>query len=791
MSATYNQIIQQGIQARQANNRQDALALFKEAIALDPAQFSAYREAGTECRDLGLFSEAESFYQQAQERAPKDVVTAIQWALCNRRQGKHRLCLQQLRVIADNNRKNGWICNEMAITLKQMGRLAKAEQWFRLALAALPTNIHALLEFGLLARMSGNRALALAQFETIIKYHPTHIQAYIETATELQALGRHDEAIQILQLIFVRTQNLALLEKYLLILFDQNALNAVHELFLHAAHYPISDALIQRFFNYVLICPQDIAGFNVFPKSLAVTLLSQQQFSTQLITLKRVRFDSFMTLLAYFEPLLISLVADNDNHLINNKLFVLLIIYSAYKKNDAVMHYVIGNSPQYIASFSFSDICKTSSFLAGLTSHHFVLSLFSKAAITLHSADCLLASLIMLGYYPDEPCLVDFADKETLLKLLPFFCEENNEATLKNIFIHLLQKDRLTLPEIEALYPKPTFLATVKAVDDVLKPLFQSNQQKYIKPEKLNVALCISGQLRGYKAAFASVKKAIVEPLQPDIFVHTWKDVGFKEPESAIFAARVFQGNFLQAYQNLFISKKYAYKEIRKMLPTVFSLLSEEASVTQQQLKEFYQTDSIVVEDDTQPPFSTFTNQKKMYYKIDACNQLAQATGKRYDLVIRLRPDMGLYALEQTDWLQIAELCNSSKTLFIDSCAHGGLHDFLEFGGGIYGIGDTAAIGSQSSMNYYASIPKFRNAFVEHGLAHFFVESSHIVLAHGLWISGYSKKDPFPLGKKGLLNTSLKAEEILQAIQNDLPNLDKDVADELVSALEQDIIKQS
>lgn len=790
MSVTYDQIIQQGIQARQANDRQQALALFKEAVALDPAQFLAYREAGTECRDLGLFSEAESFYVQAQERAPKDLVTAIQWALCNRRQGKHKLCLQQLKAVADNNRENGWVCNELAITLKQMGRLAKAEQWFRRALAALPTNAHVLSEFGLLARTLGNRELALAQFEAIIQYHPTHIQAYLEAATELQALGRQNEAGQTLRLAFVQTQNPAVLEKQLLILFDQNALNAVHELFLHAAYYPISDVLIQRFFNYVLASPQDAVDLMVFPSNLVTAFLSQQQFSTQLIALKRVRFDSFMTLLAYFEPLLVSLAADSHKQEINSKLFVLFIIFSACKKNSAVARHVVAHIDQYIASFTFSDICQTSASLAGLTSRDYVLSLFAKAAIERHSVDCLLASLIMLGYYPEEPCLSGFADKGKLLELLPLFCPQNNEAILKNIFTHLLQKERLTLAEIEGIYPEPKFLASLKAVDDLLKPFSQSRPHT-IKPAKLNVALCISGQLRGYKEAFVAIKKAIIEPLQPDIFVHTWKDVGFKEPETAAFAGRVFQGQFLQAYQDLFLVKNYSYKEIRNKLPTVFLLFNENTAVTQQQLQEFYQTDYVVVEDDSVQPYSVLINQKKMFYKIDACNQLAQTTGKHYDLVIRLRPDAQISTLEQTDWQHIAEICNSGKVLFTDSCAGGGLDDFLEFGGGIYGIGDMIAVGSQRSMNYYASVANLRDAFVGHGLAHFSIGSAHRVFAHGLWLGGYAKKDPCPLVKKGLLNTSLNAEEIFHAIQNDLANLDKDVADSLVNALAQDIGNQS
>ncbi|MFZ2451268.1 MAG: tetratricopeptide repeat protein [Methylovulum miyakonense] len=812
---------------------------------LAPDQAQAYQEAGIECKDLGLFSEAESFFDNALVCAPNDFITRTHRAICNRLQKKHDLCLQQLMELVDNKIENGWIYSELAITLKELGRFEEAEQWFRQALAKNPADISFLWEFALSARMAGNKELALAQFETICQYNPFHIGAHIEATAELSALGRQLDAANKLHVGFVQTQNPFLLDKYLLLLFGQKTPIAVHELCIHAAHYPITVNVMQRFFDYSLACPQNIGQLMRIPKPLILTLANHDSFATRLMFVKNNNINAFNALLAYFKPVFLLLIEHSFQPLLNNNLFILLILFSKQTKHNDVSAYVLGHVEQYFAQFSFSELCKATSPLVGLTSENFVLSLFSKVARERHAVNCLLASLIMRGYYPQEPCLTVLDDKKMLLKLLPHFCAPENEAVLKNIFTHFLQQELLTLAEINTLYPKRKFIKSLEAVDKALKPLLQANHQGHGKSKKLNmalslsgqfrgykealtktfypdnpikpnppvdkpiqpvfnknrldqppppkknlnVALCISGQLRGYKEAFSAIKKSIVEPLRPDIFVHTWQDVGFKIPYPGINALRVFQGNFLRAYQDFLLGNPYSYDDIKKILPAVFSLFDENTSVTAQQLKEFYQTDSVVVEDDQASPYASFNNQQKMRHKIAACNQLAQehgqATGKQYDLVIRLRPDLEFHAVDTTNWVQIAEICNSEKIIFLDWSS--GLRNLTE--GGAYGTGDVVAIGSPSSMEYYSSMSKLKDIFVEHGLEHFSADMTHSLLAHSLWVGGYTTRI-LPLEKGRFISTSLKAEKVLKAIQNDVSNLDKKVADSLVNALRQDIINE-
>jgi hypothetical protein len=650
-----------------------------------------------------------------------------------------------------------------------------------------PANLGCLWQFALSARMAGDRELALTQFEAIYHYYPSHVGAYLEAAEELKALGRQLEAVSKLQLAFVRTQAPFVLEKFLSLLFEENAPVAVHELFLHAGHYPMSINLIQCFFNYLLAYPQEAIYLNKFPKNLVATLLSQDVFVKKLIGLRVNHFDSFIAILTSFEPLTLSFTEASYRPLVSNNIFILLTFVAEYKKNTVVTNYIIGHIDHHIAQLSFAEICKVTASLLKLTNHQFVISLFARVAMERYSSGCLLMCLIMLGYFPEEPCLETFKNKTNLLKLLPKFCVPQNEKVLKNIFTHLLQKRLITFDEFVTLQSNTHFIESIKTVDEAIKPIYQENTTSFGRPHKLNVALCISGQLRGYKEAFVSIKKTIVDTLQPDIFVHVWQDVGFKEPYQSSHANRVFQGQFLKAYNNLFLTKDY--KEIKEMLASLFVLFNENTVITKEQLIDFYQTDFVIVEDDQAWPYAKFNNQKKMFHKIDACNQMVQEYGqavdKQYDLVIRLRPDLEIQAHNNIDWQEVAENCNSKKAVYVDRCVAWG--NIIE--AGYYVVGDQVAIGSQDGMNFYANLPKLGNVFNEQGLINFSEENSHSLLANGLWVGGYTAK-ALPFAKGKLINTSLKAEEILKAIQKDVVNLDKKIAANLVGALEQDIVNK-
>lgn len=43
----------------------------------------------------------------------------------------------------------------------------------------------------------------------------------------------------------------------------------------------------------------------------------------------------------------------------------------------------------------------------------------------------------------------------------------------------------------------------------------------------MNVALCLSGLMRNWQEAYDPLKQYLLDPLQPDVFIYTWSEVGY------------------------------------------------------------------------------------------------------------------------------------------------------------------------------------------------------------------------------------------------------------------------
>ncbi|WP_367106730.1 hypothetical protein [uncultured Psychrobacter sp.] len=172
----------------------------------------------------------------------------------------------------------------------------------------------------------------------------------------------------------------------------------------------------------------------------------------------------------------------------------------------------------------------------------------------------------------------------------------------------------------------------------------------------MKVALCIAGQMRGYLEAYPSVKKNIIDVFDPDIFIHTWDEVG----SSSNLHRRVLpfpMANYLP--RKLIHDKPYFLS-----LFTHFSAeLDSQSVVNEAELRKLYNPKACVVEksptleeSDNFFGFTVPSQMKKrqpksiwsrnLFYKIHKCNELKkyfeQQNNFKYDLVIRLRPDLAI-----------------------------------------------------------------------------------------------------------------------------------------------------
>lgn len=259
-----------------------------------------------------------------------------------------------------------------------------------------------------------------------------------------------------------------------------------------------------------------------------------------------------------------------------------------------------------------------------------------------------------------------------------------------------------------------TYLADMSALDAELKPTPDHNM-RYAegvvrnmmtksaterptstppRARPLRIAVCISGQLRGYREAHRTWSALGLDKHDTSWFVHTWCEVGAKMPNPS-HAYRVFSGAFLQAY--LRQCSLISFETMMTRYPTLFQAVGEIGRITPEQLLEEYGADTVVVVDDeADGAFTGKSNSWKMYHKMKAAHDLMKDSGKPFDLVVRIRPDKEVLPETAPDWHEVLELCQRDRVVFTDGPF--ALHDAVGFI-----VGDQVGISTPDLMDAYVS----------------------------------------------------------------------------------------
>jgi len=184
--------------------------------------------------------------------------------------------------------------------------------------------------------------------------------------------------------------------------------------------------------------------------------------------------------------------------------------------------------------------------------------------------------------------------------------------------------------------------------------------------QRLRIALCVSGQMRAYRAAWPTWQHLGFFEHEVDIFVHTWRSVGwrFPNPVTGNGAARAFaHAPFRQAY--LRCGTLYGAQAMWEAYPSFKKALERECGeVSEADLYAVYGDQAtVVVENDPGTEFGEDrNNQRKMLHKIEAAHTLAMASGRSYDLVVRIRPDLS--ARPSTGTLDLRGVAHASRNTF-------------------------------------------------------------------------------------------------------------------------------
>jgi hypothetical protein len=273
---------------------------------------------------------------------------------------------------------------------------------------------------------------------------------------------------------------------------------------------------------------------------------------------------------------------------------------------------------------------------------------------------------------------------------------------------------------------------------------------------KPKVAICLSGQLRGYEKALTTWKKTILRNIDPVFFVHSWHGIGRSDAQPFRYVLPFAGTAFGDIYRQVAMSM--GYDAMRAHYPALFTALAAGNMATPEHLNAIYKTDHIVLEDDTDPHFASLTNQQKMHYKIHAADQMAQDCGE-FDLHIRLRPDLAI-KLVGFDWRDLASACAARPVIFAEKPY--GLHYNNLM------IGDQCAVGTPDAMRLYSgtwdSFPDLAQAELGRCPEHF---TGHVSLAMMAYTSGIAV-ERLPL-RFGTLQDAqpLGSHDILNALQHD------------------------
>lgn len=150
----------------------------------------------------------------------------------------------------------------------------------------------------------------------------------------------------------------------------------------------------------------------------------------------------------------------------------------------------------------------------------------------------------------------------------------------------------------------------------------------------MKIALCLSGHMRSFLIAYPTIKKFILDKYNPDIFISTYKSLGFwtQVDNDGTNDRGISFPNLEKEINHLFRPKKMVWQEDNN-----------------QQFLEM--ADDILYKDD-KPRLRWGRKQNiiGMFYNIYVCNELKKdyenELGFVYDIVIRLRPDVFIKSMD-------------------------------------------------------------------------------------------------------------------------------------------------
>ena len=293
--------------------------------------------------------------------------------------------------------------------------------------------------------------------------------------------------------------------------------------------------------------------------------------------------------------------------------------------------------------------------------------------------------------------------------------------------------------------------------DHFLNRYMVENEIKLNSPYKrLKVAVCISGQARGFELASHSWKNAFTNEHDFDLYCCLWSDMGRKGLVRA-HLNRYFDENFCQVFLN--DTEGMSQDSISSKYEALYSLFSESKQLEAEKVKAIYTPQKLDIVDSSD--FKEESNMHCMHYMIERCWRLIDEPSE-YDLIIRIRPDKSITD-SKVNWNLIHEKCKEGY-LIVDEPVS--MHPSVGFV-----IGDQVAISTPEIMKEYSQT--FSKVKMKKGIfKHYPGYRSHMSLALSMLENNVKASTASNHVKWGPLIDTVRLDdkEILEALTKDRGN---------------------
>jgi predicted O-linked N-acetylglucosamine transferase (SPINDLY family) len=183
-----------GVAVHQMGKHDIGAGYIRQAIALKPGDAKFYNNLGEACRAQGKLADAVGHYRQALALRPGYVEAHINLGNTLKAQGKLAEAAAHYRQALALKPDLAEAHNNLGLALQEEGRLAEAIAHYRQALALKPDLAEAHNNLGLALQEEGRLAEAIAHYRQALALNPALAEVHNNLGSALAALGQWGEA---------------------------------------------------------------------------------------------------------------------------------------------------------------------------------------------------------------------------------------------------------------------------------------------------------------------------------------------------------------------------------------------------------------------------------------------------------------------------------------------------------------------------------------------------------------------------------------------------------------------